>query len=258
MLEQTTINITNKHYINALLSTQPKASEWLVFLHDALGSIPQWKGFPQTVNTDNRFNLLVYERQGHGQSSPLSAAKPSNYFDLETAELNKVLNALDIVKPILIGSSDGATIALQYAAQYPTTAVVSMAGHYFVEPCTRQGVADAVSGENGQKLIKALQKYHPNPKLLVQSWQQNWTSDDFFSWNIKHQLPQIDCPCLIVQGKKDQYATDFHALSMAQIIGRCAEVQMLEDTGHFPHLECPETMKNMIQSFLTTTLKANL
>lgn len=227
-----------------------EARPHLIFLHDALGSVDSWKKIAVDLCTRLDLNGLIYSRRGHGSSDALPDIKNLDFFEIETRELRHVITTLGIEHPILIGSSDGGTIALKYAARYTTTGIVSIAGHYMVEEATLTGIRSMMSHDKDTRLRSGLKKYHGDKAdLLVDSWQKGWLHPAFRSWNISEEVSKIDCPSLIIQGSKDEYATPYHAYSLAESIGEHAHVELIQDIGHFPHKECPEKTTDIITSF---------
>lgn len=222
-----------------------------IFLHDALGCIHTWRDFPKKTCLDLKVNGLIYSRLGHGNSTILSEQKPLHFFDKETTELLDLLAFFNIKNPVLIGSSDGGTLALKAAARIKTTAVVTYAAHYWVEQETFEGVELSKREPENSQLRKALEKYHGvKSNTLVDSWQNNWTSPEFKTWNIEKELELIECPTLIIQGKNDPYASDEHAVSMANKIKGRADCHLIENLGHFPFKENAEACLQLQNDFL--------
>lgn len=227
----------------------------LVFLHDALGSAESWKDFPEIIAKHTGLSIIVYNRPGHGNSSPNATNWHKGYLERETTSLQKILYHLKIKHPILIGSSDGGSIALLYSAEYSVKGIITLAAHYFVEEKTVMGVLKMKEEPTNSVLRKALDKYHrTNTNSLVDNWQNIWTSAEFSDWNISPKLSNISCPALIIQGREDAYALPDHAANLAKQIGTNAELFLIEDCGHFPHKDQPKTTLNLIEKFIKHTL----
>ena len=223
----------------------------LVFLHDALGSAESWKDFPEIIAKRTGLSIIVYNRKGHGNSSPNATNWHKGYLERETTSLQKILDHLKVKHPILIGSSDGGSIALLYAAAYPVKAIVSLAAHYFVEEKTVLGVLKMREEPANSLLREALEKYHGTwTDSLVDNWQNVWVSEEFSDWNISLQLSNISCPALIIQGEEDAYALALHATELAKQIGKNAEVHLIKNCDHFPHKDQPKTTLNLIKNFI--------
>ena len=121
----------------------------LVFLHDALGSIAQWRNFPMLLVQKTGLDALIYERRGHGQSAPLNGRHANDYLQWQALRtLPHLLRSLDIKNPILVGHSDGGTIALLFASENPTRMVITIAAHILIEKITVQGIKQAAKRTN--------------------------------------------------------------------------------------------------------------
>lgn len=224
----------------------------LVFLHEALGSIGQWKGFPQQLCNALHLNGIVYEREGYGHSSALRKQRTNRY--LHEYAWEELPELLDTILPkekqvVLIGHSDGASIALLYAARFPkrVKAVVSMAAHVLVEEITRKGIAPAVQAYKAGKL-EGLRKYHGDKtEELFYAWANTWNLPEFRDWNICEDIETVTCPVLTLQGVNDQYGT-FLQLDLIEKAIRKGQVtkNMIPRCGHHPHLEVPEQTEHMI------------
>jgi len=250
--ESFSIQIQNNTVTGYRLYPEELASDTvLVFLHDALGSAESWKDFPEKTAKTTGLSAIVYSRPGHGIFSTNPASWSKGYLERETQFLDKVLNNLKVKQPLLIGSSDGGSIALLYAAAYPVKAIVTLAAHYFVEGKTVLGVRKMREEPANSVLREALEKYHGTwTDSLVDNWQNVWTSEEFSDWNISLQLSNISCPALILQGEDDAYALASHATELAKHIGNNAEVHLIKNCGHFPHKDQPKTTLNLIKNFI--------
>ncbi len=226
----------------------------LVFLHEALGSAGQWKGFPQQLCNALQLNGIVYEREGYGNSSPMRKKRDTTY--LHQYALEELPELLNVLLPrekqvILIGHSDGASIALLYAAAFPekVRAVVSMAAHVIVEDVTLKGIAPAVKAYREGKL-NGLRKFHGDKtEELFYAWADTWNLPEFFEWNICKEIETIACPVLALQGANDQYGTEKQLDLIAESVkdGKVTKV-MLPKCGHHPHLElAPEVEKVIVE-----------
>jgi pimeloyl-ACP methyl ester carboxylesterase len=224
----------------------------LLFLHDALGCSESWKGFPSTLCEEMGSVGFTYDRLGHGKSAATTAKWSKGYLEAEADFLKKIITTQNLKNIVLIGSSDGGSIALLYAAKYKDcAAIVSIAGHSKVEEVTTGGIRNTM--QYSEKIIHQLKKYHGDKTgLLFQNWQECWLSHDFKNWNIETELPKIQCSSLIIQGKQDEYATNTHCTSIAQLIGKKAKANLIDDCGHFPHKENPSHIATTIQSFLNS------
>ena len=179
----------------------------LVFLHDALGSIPQWKSFPLALVKKSQKNAVIVERQGHGRSSPFSNNREITYLHDESWQVfPELLQILDIENPVLIGHSDGGTIALLYGSRFPIKGIISIAAHIFVEEITRKSIKQATAIK--ADLVQKLQKYHgKKAEQLFDAWADTWLSPAFADFNIEKEISRIRAPILIIQSKDDEYGS---------------------------------------------------
>lgn len=229
----------------------------LVFLHEALGSIGQWKDFPETLCQSVNMAGLVYERQGHGQSGEFTEPRTADYLHRYAhLELPEVLAALTISEPvILVGHSDGGSIGLLFAAAYPerVKALISMAAHVFVEEETLAGIEPA-KAEYETKIRERLRKYHPKQvDALFYAWANTWQSDAFRNWDITDELGKIVCPVLALQGDADEYGT---AAQVEAIVSGCSSevrYQIIENCRHIPFLQQPEATLEASKRFIEDT-----
>ncbi|HWK47458.1 MAG TPA: alpha/beta hydrolase [Stellaceae bacterium] len=209
----------------------------LVVLHEALGSIELWKDFPQHLATATGCGVLVYSRWGHGRSERRESKRSIDYLHYEgEVALPAVLDALGIERPVLIGHSDGSSLALLYAAALPEgpAGLILEAPHVFVEEVTMAGVAAARVAYQTTDLGKKLARYHDDPDGVFWAWNDTWLDPRFRPWNIEAALSRIRCPVLLIQGESDEYG------SMAQLdaIRRetpQSELLLLPECGHSPH-----------------------
>lgn len=227
----------------------------LIFLHEALGSIVQWKQFPADLCRNTALPGIVIERQGHGKSDPLHETRTERYLHNYTFELREVLSeVLPLNTPvILIGHSDGGTIALLYAALFPKNvrAIVTMAAHVFVEPETLAGIGPAVSAYESGKLDGLKRIHGDKAENLFYAWADTWRADFFRDWNITDEIGNTGCPALIMQGTNDQYGTPAQVAAIAKVLPHARTV-FIKDCGHHPHLERPEDVTEAIVRFLNT------
>lgn len=225
--------------------------EPLVFLHEGLGCAATWSGFPDIIAAATGRRGLVHSRHGYGASAPMPVPRSMAYLHDEADHvLPALLDRLALRNPILVGHSDGASIALLYAARQPTAGVVAIAPHVFVEPETLAGIDDATARYTNGDLAARLAMFHDDAATVFRSWADTWRSPAFAEWNIEDRLPDIACPTLLIQGTADQYATmrQLDAIEKG-VSGRTARVE-LPACGHSPHLEAPTTTAGLITPFV--------
>lgn len=224
----------------------------LVFLHEALGSIPQWRDFPNLVCNSLGVSGLVYERRGHGKSSALNSKRTPNYlYKYALQELPKLLEALQEERElILIGHSDGGSIALLYASKFHVKSIVTLAAHVINEPETIQGVLPVKRLFEKTILKEKLAKYHKENTIdIFYAWYNIWTSETFKNWNICSDINSINSPLFAIQGKDDQYGTSLQ-LELIQREVKQVEIWEVLNCKHTPHLEHKDEVVNRIVKFI--------
>jgi len=226
----------------------------LVFLHEGLGSIPQWKDFPEALCRATGRRGLVYERWGFGGSERLILPRPRDYLTGEAeAALPEVLDACGIARPVLVGHSDGASIALLFAAAFPerAAACVSLAAHVFVEDITITGIRGVVARWESGDLRGRLARYHGgNTETMFRGWAETWLRPDFRDWVMVDRLPRVTCPVLVMQGEDDEHGSAAQVTAIAAGVSGRAETALLPGCGHSPHLEAREIVLSRIAAFL--------
>lgn len=235
----------------------------IVFLHDALGSIAQWRDFPKLLAAQCRLNAVVYDRCGYGLSSGCegkdaelalrATVRPNDYLHQEADILEELLLKLGIRQPIIFGHSDGGTIALLYAAKYNPKAIISEAAHVFVEEITHTGIHETL--QNAVEIKEKLKKYHKNQaETIFNAWHQTWLSATFQVWNIENEITQITCPVCVIQGKNDEYGTMEQVNKIKNGMKGFCEINIIDDCGHFPHIEKRDVVLKMAQGFILNNL----
>jgi len=212
----------------------------LVFLHEGLGSTALWKDFPRRVVKATGCAALVYSRYGYGKSDPLREARTVDYMHREALEtLPRVLEALRVDEPILIGHSDGASISIIYAGsgRQPVRGLVLMAPHVFVEDITVAAIARAKSAFESADLAVRLGRYHDDPLGAFRGWSDVWLRREFRTWNIEAFLPHIVAPVLLIQGEDDPYGTLMQIKAVERQIAGSAQTVVLSKCAHSPHAD---------------------
>ena len=216
----------------------------LVFLHEGLGSIRQWRDFPAKVVSATGCRALVYDRYGYGQSDALAEPRRAVRFmhDEALQALPELLASLGVEQPLLIGHSDGASIALIHAgAGHAARGVVAMAPHVFIEPLCLTSIANAAHAFENTDLAERLGRYHRDARKTFYGWADVWLDPAFKGWDIRDEyLPQIRCPVLAIQGYDDEYGTMAQLDDMARRVKAPCELLKLEDCGHAPFREQPQ------------------
>jgi len=239
----------NYEWIGSRAANRPA----LIFLHEGLGSIRQWRDFPQKVSQATGCRALVYDRYGYGDSDVLAEPRRDVYFmhDEALRSLPQLVSQLKIEKPILIGHSDGASIALIHAgAGFQVKAVVAMAPHVFIEPLCLGSIRKAAVSFETTDLKDRLGKYHRDARKTFYGWADVWLDPGFTTWDIREDyLPKVECPVLAIQGEDDEYGTMAQLDDIKRRVKRC-ELLKLPNCGHSPFKDQPEKVLSAIQSFI--------
>jgi pimeloyl-ACP methyl ester carboxylesterase len=223
----------------------------LVMLHEGLGSVSMWRDFPERLAEATGMRTLVYSRRGYGRSSPLDAPRDVSYMHEEAHRwLPAVLSHLGIRRPLLFGHSDGASIALIYAAGAGSEAagVVALAPHVKVEDLTVHGIAAAKTAYLQTDLPARLGRHHADVDSTFWGWNRIWLDPAFRTWNIEALLPSIRCPVLAIQGEEDEYGTMEQIASIARAVPN-ARLLALANCRHSPHRDRPDAVLSAAAEF---------
>lgn len=226
----------------------------VVFLHEGLGSIPQWRDFPARLCAALGTRGLVFERWGFGGSDPLQRPREADYLMREAHQaLPQVLTVGGIRRPLLVGHSDGASIALIHAAHAPdqVAGVVSMAAHVFIEDITLAGIRVARQAYLEGGLRARLERFHgDNTDAMFSGWADAWLAPAFRDLNLLPLLPEVRCPVLAIQGQDDEYGTEAQLLAIAEGVEGPVESALIPGCRHIPHLQSAERTLDLIVRFV--------
>ena len=226
----------------------------LVFLHEGLGSIRQWRDFPAKLAAATGCRGLVYDRYGYGQSEVLAEKRRTVRFMHDEAlnALPEVLAALNIDKPILVGHSDGASIALIHAgAGHDARGVVAMAPHVFIEAICISSIRKATETFESTDFAEKLGRYHRDARKTFYGWADVWLDPQFGGWDIRHEyLPGVRCPVLAMQGFDDEYGTMAQLDDIERRVSGPCELRKLENCGHAPFRDQPQVVLSEAARFI--------
>lgn len=239
----------------------PDESPTLVFLHEGLGSAALWKDFPERVAEATGLGTVAYSRQGYGGSDPVEVPRPLTYMHEEGLEvLPAVLDAAGIRSCVLVGHSDGASIALIHAGGLRDPRVrglVLMAPHVFNEELSVNSIRAAREAYEHGGLRSQLARWHgDNVDCAFWGWNRAWLDPGFLEWNIEEFLPNIEIPCLVIQGEDDQYGTIGQVEAIQRQVSGPVEVIMLPECRHSVFRDQPEATLQAIRRFTDRCLEA--
>ena len=228
----------------------------IVFLHEGLGSIGQWKQFPEMLSAKLNLPSLLYDRCGYGNSEKFSEDRDEKYFITEAKHfLPEILDKLNINKNIIFfGHSDGATLALLFASYFPerTLAVIAEAPHVFIEDISLQGIRNAKAYYESDGTFKQkLSKYHGDKTDSVfYGWADVWLSPSARNWNIIPQLNNITAPVFVVQGVDDEYGSYKQLETIRNNVKGKYDELYIENCGHAPHFKFTDLVINKTINFI--------
>jgi len=228
----------------------------ILLLHEGLGSVSAWRSFPADLAMRTGWRVFAYSRRGYGSSDAITLPRQVNFMhDEAIEELPHVLTALNLRRPVLLGHSDGGSIALIFAAHHPdqTRGLVLEAPHVFVEDVSVTSIAQMKVAYETTDLQARLARFHgENVDVAFRGWNEVWLHPDFRAWNIEALLPDVKCPTLIIQGDNDEYGT----LAQIDAITRQASgptvARVLTNCGHAPHHRHRGPVLDEIDGFLRT------
>ncbi len=227
----------------------------VIFLHEGLGSVGQWKDFPEAFLKKCPMPVLLYDRLGYGKSSPRQEKRGLNYLHLEEKWLGLILQKLDIHRYYLLGHSEGGSLAFIHAAKHPPglLKVITLSANTEEEPCITPGI-EAVRMQYEKpdsKLKQALRKYHGDRcDDVFYAWCDTWTASFFQSWNIKKELTAVQVPVLAFHGRNDQYTSLRQVENIRKGVSSPKEIRILDACGHHPHLDHPDQVLDAVCRFL--------
>ncbi|MSQ70659.1 MAG: alpha/beta hydrolase [Betaproteobacteria bacterium] len=224
----------------------------LVFLHEGLGSISLWRDFPARLAASTGCETIVYSRYGYGQSAVLAEPRETGYMhDEALLVLPQLLEALGVADPVLIGHSDGASIALIYAGSgRRALGIIAEAPHVFVEDISISSIVAAKTAFETTDLPQKLARHHRDAGRTFTGWNDIWQHADFRAWNIEACLPGVTCPVLAIQGLDDEYGTLAQLDAIAARVSGPLRQLRLPDCKHSPHRDQPERTLEAMTRFV--------
>jgi pimeloyl-ACP methyl ester carboxylesterase len=241
-----------------MIGPLPHEAPTLVLLHEGLGSVRQWSDFPDRLATATSAGVFVYSRAGYGQSNLVPLPRPLTYMHDEALDvLPKLLDAIGFRRGLLIGHSDGASIATIYAGgvqDHRIRGLSLIAPHFVVEDVSIASIAAAKRSYESTDLREKLGRWHKDVDVAFRGWNEAWLDPEFRKWDISESLAYIRVPVQIVQGEADQYGT-LHQIQIAEEECYCpVDVTLLPGIGHAPQREAPNRTLIAISDFVNRIL----
>jgi pimeloyl-ACP methyl ester carboxylesterase len=237
----------------ACFGPDPASAPTIVMLHEGLGSLGLWRDTPQRIADLTSHGVFVYSRAGHGGSDLTDLPRPLDYMTIEATEiLPEVLNGVGISSAILLGHSDGATIAAIYAGSvedYRIRGLILMAPHFFTEKMGLEAIERSLEEYKNGDLKDRLSRHHADVENTFMGWNSAWLDPDFGEWNVSEVIDYLRIPVLAIQGVEDQYGTSAQIDEIESRIYSPLEIVMLEDCKHAPHIDSPELTMQAISEF---------
>jgi pimeloyl-ACP methyl ester carboxylesterase len=232
----------------------PDVAPTLVMLHEGLGSTGLWKSFPEKLAQRSGYGVFAYSRSGYGRSDPAALPRPLDYMTREAMDvLPAVLDAIGFRRGVLLGHSDGASIAAIYGGSvedFRVRGLCLISPHFFTEPDGLASIAEAKAQYETGDLRERLARHHGDVDNAFRGWNDAWLAAGFKSWNIEDALAYIRVPVLAIQGRDDQYGTLAQIDALRQGLYSPLDVEILDGCRHSPHLEKAEETLAAIGDFL--------
>jgi pimeloyl-ACP methyl ester carboxylesterase len=226
-----------------------RARRALVLLHEGLGSVGLWRGFPGALHEATGRRVLAFSRFGHGRSDPPRAPRTPAFFHEEALDvLPALLAALDAPEPLLVGHSDGASIALVHAARHPVSGLALLAPHVVLEESMVPPIRDTLREFEEGGLRDRMARHHDDPNAAFHGWCDVWLDPAMRDWSLEPEAAQVSAPTLLIQGAYDEYAS-LEQLDRIEARVRGPVTRLVVPGGHSPHLEQPDAVVAAIADF---------
>jgi len=247
------VEAAGKRLEAACYGPSPEQAPTIVMLHEGLGCVAMWRDFPRMLAEATGFGVFAYSRAGYGRSDPVALPRPLDYMTREALEsLPQVLDAIGFKRGILLGHSDGASIAAIYAGSvedFRVRGLVLIAPHFFTEPSGLASIAQARREYETGDLRQRLAQYHRDVDNAFRGWNEAWLDPGFEAWNIAESIDYLRVPVLALQGADDQYGTLAQIREIEDRIYAPVDVEIIAGCRHSPHREAPAETLAAISDF---------
>lgn len=236
----------------------PDQAPSLVLLHEGLGCVALWRDFPEVLAAATGCGVFAYSRFGYGASDPVTLPRPMSYMhDEALTVLPRVLDAAGVRRAVLVGHSDGGSIAAIHAGAVPdarVVGVVMMAAHFFVEDINIASIAEIKANYDHGDLRQRLARYHRDVDVAFRGWNDAWLDPRFRAFDITSEVKRIRVPILALQGADDPYGTPEQLRVLEQLATCPVETRLIAGARHAPHLEAKEATLAAIVPFVRSVL----
>ncbi len=242
-----------------MIGPAPDQAPTIVMLHEGLGSAALWGDFPEKLQAATGAGVFAYSRAGYGASSPVKLPRPIDYMHIEALDvLPKLLDTIGFQRGMLLGHSDGASIAAIYAGAHQdhrVEGIALIAPHFVVEDVSVTSIAEIKKAYETTELKAKLARWHRDVDNAFYGWNGAWLDPKFRDWDISEYLAYIRVPVMIVQGVDDQYGT-MRQIEIAREECYCpVDVAVIPGAGHSPHREAPEATLHAVADFANAVLR---
>ena len=258
LADQGFIDVASQRLEYRMIGPRPDRAPTLVMLHEGLGCVGLWGDFPDQLAQETGAGVFVYSRAGYGRSGPVPLPRPLDYMrDEATRILPPLLEAIGFQRGLLVGHSDGASIAALYAGSiqdHRVRGLVLIAPHFFTEDMGIASIAEAKVAYETSDLRDKLARWHADPDNAFLGWNGAWLDPKFREWDITAELAYIRVPILVVQGRDDQYGT-LKQVEAAQEECYCPVEVAILPARHSPHREAPQETLKAVSAFANRLLR---
>ena len=231
----------------------PDQAPTIVLLHEGLGCVVLWRDLPERLAQATGWGVFAYSRAGYGQSDPADLPRPLDYMTREAMDvLPGVLDQAGFRRGVLMGHSDGATIAAIYAGSvedFRVRGLVLMAPHFFTEEMGLAEIAQARTAFETTDLKQKMARYHRDPDNTFRGWNDAWLDPGFRAWDVSEVIDYLRIPVLAIQGREDQYGTLAQIDEVAERSYAPVDVEVIEECRHAPHLDQPDRVLACVAEF---------
>jgi pimeloyl-ACP methyl ester carboxylesterase len=255
------INLDGRHLEGAWWGPGPDRAPTLVLLHEGLGCVALWRDIPERLAAETGCGVFAFSRFGYGHSDPVTLPRPMSYMHDEGLEvLPRVLDAAGVKRGILIGHSDGGSIAAIHAGGVRDPRIeglVMMAAHFFVEDLNIASIEAIREAYETGDLRSRLARYHADPDIAFYGWNAAWLDPRFRAFDLTAFLPEIAVPILALQGADDPYGTDAQLHVLERHVRAPLETLLIHGAKHSPHLEAKDATLAAITRFAKSRLTSD-